>query len=128
MAAMGDKVQTLDQISPGQVVVIHDIPDDLVRVQALRFGIGEGSAVICREVLPGGPVVLKRGFQEIAIGRRLARSIRVRPPEANERADFTVTSALEKPGESALGGGFLSACGRRRRFRRGREPRASSRP
>lgn len=70
---------TLDQIRKGERVVIRSIPDQLVRAQAIRFGIGEGSEVVCVERLPAGPVILKKGRQEIAIGHGLAGRIVVRP-------------------------------------------------
>lgn len=73
---------TLDQVKRGQKVEIRYIPDVLIRAQAIRFGIGEGSEVVCGEVLPAGPIILHKGLQEIAIGRRLAQSIKVRPVPA----------------------------------------------
>lgn len=69
----------LDKASRGQVVKITGIPNDHVRVQALRFGLSEGAVVTCREVVPAGPVVVARNKQEIAIGRNLARTISVEP-------------------------------------------------
>jgi len=70
---------TLDKAKKGQVIKITGIPNELLRVQAIRFGIAEGSVVTCREVVPAGPVVVARSKQEIAIGRGLARSIAVEP-------------------------------------------------
>lgn len=70
---------TLDKAKKGQLVKITGIPDDVIRVQAIRFGISEGSVVTCREVVPAGPVVVARNKQEIAIGRNLARTILVEP-------------------------------------------------
>lgn len=69
----------LDKASRGQVIKITGIPDDRVRVQAIRFGLSEGTIVTCREVVPAGPVVVTRNKQEIAIGRNLARTISVEP-------------------------------------------------
>ena len=68
---------TLDEVEVGQKIKIVDIPDHTIRVQAIRFGIGLGAEAVCQEKLPGGPVVLRKGFQEIAVGRNLARQIRV---------------------------------------------------
>ncbi|MEW5954230.1 MAG: ferrous iron transport protein A [Bacillota bacterium] len=70
---------TLDQCKRGQSIRIESIPNDVVRAQAIRFGISEGAVVMCREVVPAGPVVVSRHKQEIAIGRQLARSIVVAP-------------------------------------------------
>ncbi len=70
---------TLDQVRKGQVVRIVGMPNEIFRVRAIRFGISEGSVVLCREVVPAGPVVVSLNRQEIAIGRSLARIIFVEP-------------------------------------------------
>lgn len=70
---------TLDKARKGQVLRITGIPNEVFRVHAIRFGISEGSVVVCREVVPAGPVVVARNKQEIAIGRSLARIITVEP-------------------------------------------------
>ena len=69
----------LAQAKRGQRLQIGNIPDASIRAQAIRFGIAEGAFVECYEKLPAGPVVVGRGKQEIAIGRRLAENIRVIP-------------------------------------------------
>jgi Fe2+ transport system protein FeoA len=66
---------TLDMVRRGEQVRILKIDDPQVRMQAIRFGIGEGSAVRCTEKIPAGPIVLQRGRQEIAVGRSIARTI-----------------------------------------------------
>jgi ferrous iron transport protein A len=68
---------TLDQARKGDRLLIQAIPDATVRVQVVRFGLAIGATVTCQSVMPGGPVILRRGFQEIAIGRDLARTIQV---------------------------------------------------
>ena len=70
---------TLDKAKKGQIIMIKSIPDGLIRVQAIRFGINEGSVITCREIVPAGPVIVERQKQEIAIGRNLAKSIMVEP-------------------------------------------------
>ncbi|AQS58270.1 FeoA family protein [Desulforamulus ferrireducens] len=70
---------TLDKCKRGQRLQITSIPDEVVRAQAIRFGIAEGSVVTCEEVVPAGPVVLSMFKQQIAIGRQLAKSITVLP-------------------------------------------------
>jgi Fe2+ transport system protein FeoA len=67
----------LDQIRTGEEVVIKEIPDSLAKTQFIRFGIGEGSTVVCHSKVPFGPVVLKKNRQEIAVGRNLAKTITV---------------------------------------------------
>lgn len=68
---------TLDQVFRGQYVKIAEIPDAEVRAQAIRFGISIGSTAFCAEKINGGPIVLTRGKQEIAIGRELAKRIKI---------------------------------------------------
>ncbi|MBS4024127.1 MAG: ferrous iron transport protein A, partial [Clostridia bacterium] len=45
--------------------------------QIIRFGITEGAVIKCEEVVPAGPIIVSRNLQEIAIGRSLARQIKV---------------------------------------------------
>jgi len=68
---------TLDMAKRGQILKIVNIPDATVRAQAIRFGISEGEVVMCSEVIPSGPVILRKNNQEIALGRGLARQITV---------------------------------------------------
>lgn len=77
---------TLDQAKRGSVLRIASIPDPAVRAQAIRFGIAEGEIVTCAEVIPSGPIVIRKNRQEIALGRRLARRITVDPREREGRA------------------------------------------
>lgn len=68
---------TLDKTKRGQIIRILSINSDMIRAQAIRFGIAEGTEVICEEILPKGPVVLRKNKQEIAIGRNIAKEIKV---------------------------------------------------
>lgn len=72
---------TLDQTTPGQSFIITSIDDDFARLQAIRFGIAEGARAVCQNVMPGGPVVVRKGKQEMALGRNLAHRIQVKPVE-----------------------------------------------
>jgi ferrous iron transport protein A len=74
---LGEGIMTLSQAKRGQILKIVAIPQEQIRAQAIRFGIGTGSRVECGEKLPDGPVVIFRGKQQIAIGRRLAENIMV---------------------------------------------------
>jgi len=67
----------LNKCRRGQIVKIIDISDSDVRAQAIRFGISEGEVVSCEEIIPTGPVVVRKNNQEIAIGRGLASIIEV---------------------------------------------------
>lgn len=66
---------TLVQAKKGSKVKIIAIPDGINKSQLMRMGISEGAQVICQEVLPSGPVILRCKRQEIAIGRKLAEGI-----------------------------------------------------
>ncbi|ADL13457.1 FeoA family protein [Acetohalobium arabaticum] len=68
---------TLADVKRGDEFQITTIPEENVRAQALRFGISEGSEVSCAEKVPGGPVIVARNLQEIAVGRNLAEQIAV---------------------------------------------------
>lgn len=67
----------LADVKRGQTLKILSIPDEIVRAQAIRFGISEGAIVTCDELIPAGPVILKRNKQEIAVGHGLAKEILV---------------------------------------------------
>lgn len=69
---------TLDMANKGQKIEILSIPDDRIRVQAIRLGLYEGAKLTCSEKVPAGPVVLQNRFQEIAIGRKLAGTIKIK--------------------------------------------------
>jgi Fe2+ transport system protein FeoA len=73
---------TLDGVRSGDHVEIVGVDDEHARIQALRFGMAEGACVQCVTRIPAGPVVLRSGRQEIAVGRNLAKRIRVRMREA----------------------------------------------
>jgi Fe2+ transport system protein FeoA len=74
---------TLADACVGQRLLVTRVDDPHARVTALRFGMAEGACVRCITRIPAGPIVLKSGRQEIAVGRELAKRIGVRPvPEA----------------------------------------------
>ncbi|MFW6238643.1 MAG: FeoA family protein [Halanaerobiales bacterium] len=68
---------TLADIKQGEEFEITRVPDEKTRIQALRFGLTEGARLGCAGKVPGGPVIVKRNLQEIAVGRNLARNIEV---------------------------------------------------
>lgn len=67
----------LSDMRRGEWARVTDIPDANLRVQLLRFGIADGCRVRCHAKLPFGPLVLRYGGQEIAVGRQIARAIQV---------------------------------------------------
>lgn len=78
-AAPAEPRLTMDQMRRGDEFVVTHVGDERARVTAIRFGISEGSTVQCVTRIPAGPIVLKSGRQEIAVGRDLAKKICVRP-------------------------------------------------
>ena len=69
---------SLDCIRVGEHIEILAVDDENARMQALRFGMAEGACVECVTRIPAGPLVLRSGRQEIAVGRALAKRITVR--------------------------------------------------
>ncbi len=69
---------SLDCVRKGERIEIVSVDDKHARVQALRFGMAEGACVECVTKIPAGPLVIKSGRQEIAVGRALAKRISVR--------------------------------------------------
>jgi len=68
---------SLNDLRRGQSATIGNIEKEHLRVQLLRFGITTGCQVSCHTNIPFGPVVLKYGKQEIALGRELARQVSI---------------------------------------------------
>lgn len=77
----GSEIMTLDQAKRGQQIVIENIPNEVIKIQAIRLGIYEGAKVNCLAKIPFGPVILRNRMQEIAVGRNLARSISIKLDE-----------------------------------------------
>ncbi len=67
----------LSDLHRGQTATVVQIPDDDLRMQLMRFGVTAGCLVRCHTKVPFGPVVVRYGGQEIAVGRRVAERIRV---------------------------------------------------
>lgn len=68
----------LSNVQKGQMFKIINIANSAARHQTIRLGIGEGSTVSCSHKLPYGPIILKLGMQEVAIGRNLADDITIK--------------------------------------------------
>lgn len=56
----------------GARVRIRYLGEASLRAQAIRLGLGPGAEVTVWARLPGGPVLLTRGSQKLAVGRALA--------------------------------------------------------
>ena len=72
---------TLAEARAGDRMIVRSVADPAARITALRFGMAEGAPVSCVARIPAGPIVLRSGRQEIAVGRRLAERIVVTPAE-----------------------------------------------
>lgn len=77
VAVSGGIGMTLAQAEKGEKLIIRSIEDSEMRMKAIRFGVMEGTEVICSEKLPSGPIIIRKGRQELAVGRRLAQNITV---------------------------------------------------
>lgn len=64
---------------PGKRYIVLKIKDAKVRQQANSLGIGEGEDVYCVTRQKGGPVILGRGGQLVAVGGEVARGIQIAP-------------------------------------------------
>lgn len=67
--------QTLAEAKDGQNLTVIAFDEDDIVVQALRFGIDEGSQIRVLKNIAGGPVIISKHHLEIAIGREIARAI-----------------------------------------------------
>lgn len=72
VGARDGRVVTLAAAPLGARVRIRYLGDPGLRAQAIRLGLGPGSEVTVWASLAGGPVLLNRGNQRMAVGRRLA--------------------------------------------------------
>ena len=70
---------TLDKLRRGESCEVVAIGYEMARIAAVRFGMAEGACISCITRVPAGPIVVRSGMQEIAIGRKLAQRINVRP-------------------------------------------------
>jgi Fe2+ transport system protein FeoA len=75
---------TLDTLRRGESCEVLGIDDEMARITAMRFGMSEGAQISCVTRIPAGPIVVRSGRQEIAVGRKLAQRITVRPVSPKE--------------------------------------------
>ena len=68
---------TLDKIKRGDSFFIKHFSDPHIKCMSTRFGVNEGQLMKCIHKTHGGPVILQRKFQEIALGRSLSKGIEV---------------------------------------------------
>lgn len=68
---------TLISLKRGQKALVTGIDHPNLKIEALRFGIGVGQVLECVEMMPFGPIIVKKRNMEIAIGRELANVIQI---------------------------------------------------
>lgn len=68
---------TLEQAKVGETLLVKQISDTDTATIAMRLGISEGEQLFLASKIPGGPVVVRRGAIEIALGRDLCKHIEV---------------------------------------------------
>ncbi len=68
---------TLEQAKVGDTLRVLKISDPETATVAMRLGISEGETFFLASKIPGGPVVIRSGSVEIALGRELCHSIEV---------------------------------------------------
>lgn len=69
---------SIKEMKKGATATVTEVPEGDIRHQLLRFGIAPGCKVKCCSKLPLGPVVVRFGGQEIALGREIASRVLVR--------------------------------------------------
>lgn len=67
----------LDQANVGDFLHVKAIPDPNAATMAMRLGIAEGEQITIAAKVPGGPMVIRRGAIEIALGRDICQGIEV---------------------------------------------------
>ncbi len=68
----------LESAPKKKILEIISINQEKLLEDAMRFGIECGECVQIINKLPGGPIVIQKNQQQIAIGRELARAIEVK--------------------------------------------------
>ncbi len=72
---------TLDLATVGDALLVKRITNPETATIAMRLGVSEGEILHLASKIPGGPVVIRRGAVEIALGRELCRGIEVEKAE-----------------------------------------------
>lgn len=61
----------------GDKLIVVSTGDEDISMQTLRFGIDSGAEIEVQKNIRGGPVIVSRNHLEIAIGREIAKNIKV---------------------------------------------------
>ena len=73
-----NKTMNLESAPNKSVLEIIAINQESLSCDAMRFGIEPGEFVQIINKLPGGPIIIQKNQQQIAIGRELAKAIEVK--------------------------------------------------
>ncbi len=68
---------TLDKANVGDTLSIAHISDHETELMAMRLGICKGEKITVCSKVPAGPLVVRRGHMEIALGREVCKKISV---------------------------------------------------
>ena len=68
----------LESAPKKSLLEVVSISNEKLLEDALRFGIESGECVQIINKLPGGPIVIQKNQQQIAVGRELAKAILVK--------------------------------------------------
>lgn len=68
----------LETAPKNHLLEVVSISQSKLQEDAIRFGIEQDEVVSIVNKLPGGPIIIQKNQQQIAIGRELAKSIEVR--------------------------------------------------
>ena len=68
----------LESAPKNQALEVVSISEEKLLTDAMRFGIEIGECITIINKLPGGPIVIQKNQQQIAIGRELAKVIQIK--------------------------------------------------
>lgn len=68
----------LEEAPNKSILEVISVKGEKLSNDAMRFGIEAGKTLQIINKLPGGPIVIQKNQQQIAIGRELARAVEVR--------------------------------------------------
>jgi len=87
---------TLEKACIGENCVIAAIGDPETAMLALRLGVSEGEQVTVISRIPGGPVVLRQGSRELALGRSICQHIQI-IPQSQQVHSIEDTDSFRRP-------------------------------
>jgi Fe2+ transport system protein FeoA len=68
---------TLDKANGGESLTVLEVPANDLHASLLRLGIEKGARITCILKMPSGPVVVRHGNTDVALGRHIAAQIEV---------------------------------------------------